>query len=436
MTCSGKTAVIIGGGIIGCGIAFALLKAGYKTTNIDKNAEVGYGSTVNSCAIVRFSYSTLDGVKLAVEGHHYWKNWPELVGHADPSGLARYVKSGHLVLKTHADDRAEMLDLYREVGVDFDEWTAEELQARLPIYDMTSFAPPLPVDDPVFGEGNGQPIAGAIHCAEGGYVNDPQLATHNLRCAIEALGGVFKLKSEVVEILSENGHTSGVRLATGEVVSADVIINAAGPHSSLINRMAGVEDEMTVKTRALRREVHHLPSPEGFDFSLSGIATSDPDTGVYWRPEVGNKISLGSSDPACDPKTWVENPDEFDRNISEFQWKTQTWRLGLRVPDLPIPNTAQGVVDLYDVSDDWIPIYDKTGLPGFYVAIGSSGHQFKNAGVAGTLMAELIEYQENGGDHDAKPLQFTGQYSGLTIDTSAFSRLRKQNTKSSYSVRG
>ncbi|ESQ90503.1 NAD(P)/FAD-dependent oxidoreductase [Asticcacaulis benevestitus] len=431
-----KTALIIGGGVIGCGIALALLKAGYKTINIDKNAEVGYGSTVNSCAIVRFSYSTIDGVKLAVEGHHYWKNWADLVGDHDPSGLARYVQSGHLVLKTKADDRADMLDLYREVGVPFDEWSADDLKARLPIYDMTSFAPPMPVDDPAFGSGAGHHIAGAIHCADGGYVNDPQLATHNLRCAIEAMGGIFRLKSEVVEVLTKEGHTSGVRLATGEIVPGDVIVNAAGPHSSVINRMAGVEDEMSVKTRALRREVHHLPSPEGFDFSVNGIATSDPDVGVYWRPEVGNKISLGSSDPACDPKTWVEDPDVFDTNISEFQWKTQTWRLGLRVPALPIPNTAQGVVDLYDVSDDWIPIYDKTSLPGFYVAIGSSGHQFKNAGVAGDLMADLITYQENGGDHDSAPLQFKGRFTGLTVDTRAFSRLRKQTASSSFSVRG
>jgi sarcosine oxidase subunit beta len=97
---------------------------------------------------------------------------------------------------------------------------------------------------------------------------------------------------------------------------------------------------------------------------------------------------------------------------------------------------AQGVVDLYDVSTDWIPIYDKSDLPGFYMAIGSSGHQFKNAGVAGALMAELIEYQENGGDHDSKPLQFTGRFSGMTINTGEFSRRRNINKASSFSVRG
>jgi len=30
-----------------------------------------------------------------------------------------------------------------------------------------------------------------------------------------------------------------------------------------------------------------------------------------------------------------------------------------------------------DVSDDWIPIYDKSDLKGYYQAIGTSGNQFR-----------------------------------------------------------
>ena len=63
------------------------------------------------------------------------------------------------------------------------------------------------------------------------------------------------------------------------------------------------------------------------------------------------------------------------------------WRAALRIPTLCIPNTAQGIVDLYDVTPDWNPIYDKSSLPGYYMAIGTSGNQFKNAPVVGDLMA-------------------------------------------------
>ena len=43
------------------------------------------------------------------------------------------------------------------------------------------------------------------------------------------------------------------------------------------------------------------------------------------------------------------------------------------------------------MSDDWIPIYDKSSLPGYYMAIGTSGNQFKCTGPAGYLMASIIE---------------------------------------------
>ena len=68
-------AIIIGAGIIGANIGFELSKAGYSTLNIDKLPTSGYGSTANSCAIVRFSYSTVPGVLVSWEGLHYWTDW-------------------------------------------------------------------------------------------------------------------------------------------------------------------------------------------------------------------------------------------------------------------------------------------------------------------------------------------------------------------------
>ena len=431
-----RDVIIIGAGIMGCAIAYELDKKGYRTINVDRNAEVGSGSTVNSCAIVRFSYSTLEGVTLAYEGHHYWKDWPDYLGVEDERGYARYIQCGHLVLKTRPDDRRDMLGLYRTVGVEFEEWDIEKIRARLPVFNLNSFAPPRAVDDPSFLDEPAAQLAGGIFAPEAGYINDPQLATHNLRRAVEALGGKFKFRRSVVAINQTAGYVTGVTLDDGQVLNAGIVINAAGPHSFAINRLAGVDKEMSIKTRALRREVHHLPSPQDFDFENNGIMVSDTDIGIYLRPEIGNKITVGSTDPACDPKTWVEDPDDFNREITASQWNTQVFRLARRTPDLPIPNMSQGVVDLYDVADDWIPIYDKSTLEGFYMAVGTSGHQFKNAGAVGALMADLIDTVESGKDHDNNPVHHTCRYTGKTINTAAFSRLRKINRESSFSVRG
>jgi len=223
------------------------------------------------------------------------------------------------------------------------------------------------------------------------------------------------------------------------------VVNVAGPHSFKINQMAaGVWEGCKIKTKSLRHEVMHCPSPEGYDYLNDGYHTSDGDLGIYYRPEVGNMFLIGSEDPKCDPQEWVD-PDDFyagrgpqgrNNQLSDAQWKAQCYRLGRRIPSLQVPNQPKGVCDLYDCSDDWIPIYDKSDLGGFYMAIGTSGNQYKNAPVVGHMMAELIETCEKGLDHDQQPLQYKLPHIGRVINAGFFSRKREINRNSSFSVNG
>jgi sarcosine oxidase subunit beta len=96
----------------------------------------------------------------------------------------------------------------------------------------------------------------------------------------------------------------------------------------------------------------------------------------------------------------------------------------------------KGLVELYDVSDDWIPIYDKSDLPGFYMAVGTSGNQFKNAPIVGELMTALIEECENGRDHDRDPVPFHLRHIDRTVSLGFYSRKRKPDQRSSFSVLG
>ena len=267
-----------------------------------------------------------------------------------------------------------------------------------------------------------------------GYISDPQLATHNVQRAAEAKGGAFLFNSEITEVRRAGGRVAGVTLKDGTQIDAPVVVNVAGPHSYIVNRMAGVEEGMNIKTKALRQEVAHVPAPEGFDYEKDGFVSSDGDVGCYCRPETGNHILIGSEDPACDEREWVD-PDDFNRDFTE-QWQAQVYRVAQRIPSLGIPSRMKGVVDLYDVSDDWIPIYDKSDLAGFYMAIGTSGNQFKNAPVAGFMMAELIERCEKGQDHDRDPVKLDLPHSGRTIDLGFYSRRREINEESSFSVLG
>ena len=430
--------VIIGAGIIGCTTAFELSKRGYRTLNVDKLAEAGSGSTINSCANIRAHYSTYEGVALAYDNFSYWKNWGRYLGLADPRGLARFVNCGTILLKTQGHRWEKILQHYRDIGVEHEEWNLTTLRERAPLYSTKSCFPPAPIEDSghSFWQDSDSHISGAIFTPGSGYVSDPRLATQNVQAAAEARGATFQFGARVVEIRSDGGRVRGVALSDGCRIDAPVVVNIAGPHSFVINRMAGVERGMNVKTRALRHEVHHVPPPDGFDFLNRGHHTSDGDTGVYFRPEAGNNILVGSQDPACDSKHWVADPDVFDREVTEEQWKAQVYRLARRIPRLRIPSRPKGVVDLYDVSDDWLPIYDKSDLGGFYMAIGTSGHEFKNAPGVGHIMAGLIEACEAGRDHDRDPLHVTTPNKGLELNVGFFSRLREINPDSSFSVNG
>lgn len=429
-------AVIVGAGVIGAAVAFELSKRGYRTLNIDKLPAAGYGPTSNSCSIVRAHYSSREGVAMAYEGFFYWQNWNDYLGVTDDAGSAKYMQCGTILIKSATGHHEKVLRQYHDLGIEFEEWDPRRLQERMPIYDTGAFWPPKRPEDSHFWDPPGGEIEGAVFTPGSGYVNDPQLATHNLQRAAEAHGASFLFRQIVGGIRRSRERVTGITLTDGKEIDAPIVVNVAGPHSFLVNRMAGVERTMNVKTRPLRHEVHHLPAPPDFDFEANGIHTSDGDTGVYFRPESGNHILVGSEDPECDARIWVDDPDRYDRNVTEAQWEAQVYRLARRIPSLRIPTERKGIVDLYDVSDDWIPIYDRADLPGFYMAIGTSGNQFKNAPVVGHVMAELIERVEGGHDHDAEPVRVKARYTGLDLDLGFYSRLRDVNPESSFSVNG
>ncbi|WP_171238943.1 FAD-binding oxidoreductase [Ruegeria sp. HKCCA5763] len=429
-------AIIIGTGVIGAAIAFEMSKAGWKTLSLDRNSQVGHGSTAGSCAIIRMHYSTFDGTAFAWEGYHYWRDWADYLGLPEDANLAQFRETGCLVMKTEANGMLEKhMRNSSDLDCPFEEWSAEKVVERLPVYSLDSFAPARRMDDPEFGQSNGRKMTGGVYWPQAGYVTDPALSAQNLMDAAKQHGAEVRTGAEVTEILTEGGRVSGVKLASGEEIHAKVVVNVAGPGSAIINEMAGVLGDMTIKTRPLRQEVVHVPAPEGFDFENDGTIVSDSDIACYCRPEHGNHILVGSEDPECDPHQWCEDDVNYNREFTD-QWTTQAMRYAQRVPSLGIPSKTRGVVDLYDASTDWIPIYDKSSLPGFYMACGSSGNQYKNAPIAGKMMTALISYCEGGADHDAEPLQFELPYIKRSIDVGFYSRKRPINEESSFSVLG
>lgn len=413
---------VIGAGVIGCAIALELRRRGFDVTSVDKNGDAGHGSTSSSCGIVRRFYSQPGMIAMAHEGWHIWADWRSFVGDIE-GDLIEFPRPGMIFIPPHLDANvlATAAEMQR-IGIKAHVLSPAELQERFPFLDISSYYPPTPVSDPHFFEPSERQIEGAVYEEDAGYVVFPALAAQNLRQAAERAGVVFRFNRRITAI--EPGATQRFRLelAGGEAIDADIVINVAGPHSGVINRMAGVT--LPLETRPLRREVHAQTNPL-LDSGISLPIVGDLDGGIYFRPESrGRDIIVGSTDPQCDVLEFVDDPDNFDRGVTQLYRERQSLRLMKRVPSVTL-GRPRGIADLYDVTlQDWYPIVDRTDRPGYYVCIGTSGSSFKTAPVLGMLTAQIVEACESGRDTDAAPIQLALPRIGRSVDTRFLSRNR------------
>ncbi len=418
--------LVIGAGVLGSAVALEAARRGRRVTVVDRGPAPGAGSTSSSSAIIRFSYSTLDSVLTAWESAPAWERWEEHLGGAPADEpLARFVRTGMLMFDTPDFDRRRVTDLWDDVGIGYEVLDAGELRRRFPALDVGAYYPPKRIDDPAFGEDATRELT-ALWEPLAGFVDDPMLAARNLADAARRHGSTFRFGAEVVEVLAAAGRVEGVRLGDGEVLRAPVVVNVGGPHSGRLNELAGVAGEMRIAHRPLRQEVFAVPAPAGLGLEEGGPLVSDLDLGQYFRPQAGGTLIVGGTEPACDTLEWVADPDHFADHVSVERFETTMVRLARRVPDFGVPHRPAGLAALYDVADDWVPIYDHSSrLPGWYMACATSGNQFKNAPMVGRFLMALIEADEAGHDHDADPVRVVGERTGRPIDLGAFSRLRE-----------
>jgi glycine/D-amino acid oxidase-like deaminating enzyme len=144
-------AVVIGAGVIGGAIAFELARGGRDVVIVDKGGAPGHGSTSSSSAIVRFNYSTVDGVATSWEAKHCWERWPSHLGGLE-GPLARFHRTGMIVLDTPQIPRARAAALLARVGVPYEEWGPDTLRARVAGLDAGAHWPPKAIEDDAFFE--------------------------------------------------------------------------------------------------------------------------------------------------------------------------------------------------------------------------------------------------------------------------------------------
>ena len=423
--------IVVGAGVIGCSIAFEMAAKGYEVIAVDKAQGPGQGSTSASSAVVRFNYTTFDAVALAWESFHCWKNWPEHLGEKQER-YSKMIDVGVVMLDAPVISGEKTSQLFDAVGIPYEIWNSTVLSKNVAGIDAGKYWPPKKLDDDAFWEDAKEPL-GAIFTPNGGYIDDPLLATENLAQAELSAGVTFRFKSKVTKILREGNKVTGVELDGSEKILADIVINAGGPWSNRINELAGVGKDFTISVRPMRQEVHQINTPMNL---LPGPIVGDLDLGTYMRSTPTGSTLIGGTEPECDRLDWVDDVEAVNLNRTKELFEAQVTRAARRFPALKIPNSPSGIAGIYDVAADWTPIYDRTELDGFYVAIGTSGNQFKNAPMVGKLMTQLIDAVRTGRDHDVEPLTVKAERTGNEINLGAFSRKRLFNADNTGTVMG
>jgi sarcosine oxidase len=356
--------VIVGGAIVGSATAMFLRRRPDwhgRVMVVERDPTFRTSSTTLSAASIRLQFSTPLNIEISRFGVEVIKHLEEWLGVAgQPEPEVDFVEGGYLFLASAAG--MPILEsnhaVQREHGVNVALLTPMELRARFPW---------MSVDD-VAG--------GSLGLADEGWF-DAYALLQAFRRKARSLGAE-EVAGEVVEIERDGNRASGVRLADGRRITADWVVNAAGPRAAGVAAMAGLE--LPVSPR--KRMVFHFDCRTRIESPLT-IDTS----GVYFRPEGPNYIA-GSSPHGEQP-----DPDTFDLEVDRSWFEEVIWpAIAHRVPAFEAIRLLDAWAGHYEVNtlDHNAVIGPHPDVPNFLFANGFSGHGLQQAPAAGRALSEWI----------------------------------------------
>ncbi len=413
-----RHAAVIGCGIVGASAALELARRGWSVTVLDRESGPGRGSTAKSSSVIRCTYTNEDGIKLALEGLRVWQEWAKHLGVDRPKAWFRPVgvlfiyeeksagkaRGGALGVKPEMStvEMRRRTEMMKRLGVRIELLKSRDLAKRFP--NLT------------FGKET------AIYEVDSGYVVYPREAVEDIVDAGRRAGVTYGFDRQVVALAPGDRkgrhrlivETKDLRM---EEVLADVVLNAAGPHSAGLN--LAFQAPLGLATTPLRQYVvrGRYDGPR--------IPTmADLVNGFYVRPDpevfkIGAVLPADHREFEREP-SGAATPELLKSHLADLVGRAQK-----RIKKFALKN-AECELGYYDwtVADSY-PVIDRTEIDGYYVALGTSGSWFKGGPVIGLAAAELIEKVEKGADHDAKPVQVKLAHSGHALNLGTFSRKRR-----------
>jgi len=345
--------VIIGGGVMGASAAYHLAKRGFKNiVLLEKEQYFGTGATGRCAGGVRYQFSTEINVRLSIASLPMIERFKEEIGQE-----VNYRQCGYLLVATNEKEASMFkhnVEMQNKLGVQTQLLSGDEVRARLPL---------MKFDDAIAGTFNQKDGTVDPNGVVMGYVNAAQ------KMGVQALSGV-----EVIGITVSSGNVEEVQTSLGGIKTR-AVLNVAGPWSSQIGRMAGVEIPVTPIRRQMFTTNPLKEIPEDFPFVI------DFAKSLYFHREgEGSLIGMSNQN---------EKPG-LDQNVDEDFELVNLEAAIERMPLVEKASRAAHWAGLYEVTPDAHPIYGKTDVKGFFLCTGFSGHGFMHGPISGKLMSEFI----------------------------------------------
>ena len=356
--------VVIGGGIMGASLAFALAGRGVRDVLVLERRTVASGASGKTGALLRQHYSNRPEATLAHLSLQTIRNWGEIIG-----GDCGFVRCGLIatVATTSSDDpniarmRANVA-LQNSIGIVAEVLPAEELRRLQPFSRF---------DDIVVG----------AYEAESGYV-DAVAATRGMMDAAQRRGARLREGVAVTGIRVAGGKVAGVETSDGPI-DAPVVVCAAGPWAGPLLATAGV----VVPIEPLRVQVAIVNRPDLMP-RAGTMAYVDTAANYFCRNWGPNRTMVGIGGGEFHETV---DPDAYDERSDPGFASQALQNLARRMPPMAAATPLYGHAGLYDMTPDTHPIIGPApGVTGLHLCVGFSGAGFKKGPAVGQCLAELI----------------------------------------------
>ena len=356
--------VIIGGGVIGCSVAYHLAKNGWRDVVLLERGRLTCGTTwhaaglvgqlrahQNMTRLVQYSAELYRGLERETGQATGWKQCGSVL-------VARTADRLTLFRRIHAAARAQ--------GVACELISAAEAGEKYPV---------MRTDD----------LVGALWLPDDGKVNPADVTQALARGARMGGARIFE-QTRVTAILQQDGAATGVTTQRGEI-KAEIVINCAGLWAREVGRLCGV----TVPLHAAEHMYVVTGRIDGVHPDMPVLR--DPDGYIYVKEEVGGLL-VGGFEPVAKPWGMDGVPDNFEFGMLPDDW--DQFQILMENALIRLPALEQAEIKTFMngpesfTPDNNFIMGPAPELKNFYVAAGFNSIGIASAGGAGRALAEWI----------------------------------------------